>query len=231
MMLAYNQFSNDSSSLTFAGSAPTDYGMAGGLGRLGAKKVIIFETDGVASATATDPAGSNGGVTGPLFAPGTTNVNGTNTSYYKVRYTLNGTPEYPDYVYGPATAAVTQTERMADIITNRTDGYDPIAKTTGIGPGFATPRTPVVIHTIAFGSLFNTSNTSPAQSQALGLLQYMQYRGGTQSNPNTALDPSKIINQAVWDDGANNPATSRKAAMQKAFTTSIQDSVGVVLIR
>ena len=229
MMLAYNQFSNNQSSLTFAGSGATDFGMAGGLGRLGAKKVIVFETDGVASALATDPSGA--GVTGPLFAAGSTNVNGTNTSYFKVRWTDNGTPELPDYVYGPASASVNQTKSMADLITNRTDGYDPIAGTSGSGPGFATPRSAVAIHTIAFGSLFNTSNTSPAQSQALGLLQYMQYRGGTQADPNSPLDSTKIINQPVWDDGLNNPATSRKAAMKKAFTESIQDPVGVVLIR
>jgi hypothetical protein len=59
----------------------------------------------------------------------------------------------------------------------------------------------------------------------------MQYRGGTQSSSSTALDPTKIINQSVWDDGLNNPATSRKAAMQKAFSNCLQDTVGVVLIR
>jgi len=229
LMLAYNQFSNDSSSVNFAGTSTSEYGMAGGLGRLGAKKVVIFETDGVSSATATGATGN--GVVGGLFNLGTASGNGTNTSYFKVRWTNNGTPEYPDSVYGPATTAVTQTRQMADLMTNRTDGYDPITKTTGIGPGFATTRTPVAIHCIAFGTLFNTTNTSTAQTQALGLLQYMQYRGGTQSSATAALDTTKIINQNVWDDGANNPATSRKAAMQRAFSTCMQDTVGVVLIR
>jgi hypothetical protein len=229
MMLAYNQFSDNASSRTFAGTGTKDFGMAGGLGRLGAKKLIIFETDGVASATATDPA--NNGVVGPILNLGPTSTNGTNSSYFKVRWTTSGTPEYPDYVYGPSTTAVAQTKQIADLITNRTDGYDPINKNTGIGPGFATTRKPVTIHCIAFGTLFNTASAGTAQTQALDLLQYMQYRGGTQSSSSTALDPTKIINQSVWDDGLNNPATSRKAAMQKAFSNCLQDTVGVVLIR
>ncbi len=228
MMLAYNQFSGDSNSLTFAGSTATDYGMAGGLGRLGAKKVVIFETDGVASATATSP--NSPGVVGSIFNSAS-GSNGANNSYFKVRWTNTGTPEYPDFVSGPATTAVTQTEQMADLITNRNDGYDPINKTTGIGPGFATTRTPVTIHTIAFGTLFNTGNNSPAQTQALGLLQYMQWRGGTQATASAALDPSMIINQSVWDDGSGNPLTSRKPALQAAFSKCMQDTVGVVLIR
>ena len=45
-------------------------------------------------------------------------------SYFKVRQTQNPSPpnplEYPDYVYGPPDNAVTQTKKMADLITNYT---------------------------------------------------------------------------------------------------------------
>jgi hypothetical protein len=142
-----------------------------------------------------------------------------------VRYPAagSGTPEIPNWCYGPAADAVTQTQNMADLITNLT--------TNTSAPGFATPRKAVTIHCIAFGSLFSTSNTSPAQTQALNLLQYMQYKGGTQSDATTALAPAKIINQSVWDDGTNDPTTSRKAAMKQAFSMCMQDTVNVVLIR
>jgi hypothetical protein len=112
--------------------------------------------------------------------------------------------------------------------------------TSTTSPGFASTRKPVKINCIAFGSLFYPGNnavppggTQPAQTQALGLLQYMQYKGGVQNDPSSPLDPSRIINQSVWDDGANppNPATSRKAALQRAFSQSMQDTIGVVLIR
>ncbi len=53
LMLAYNQFavtpSTDATLRTYVTSSPITFptGMAGGLGRKGAQKVIIFETDGM----------------------------------------------------------------------------------------------------------------------------------------------------------------------------------------
>ncbi len=231
LMLAYNQFSGDTTTASFGGGATTSYyGQAGGLGRNGSQKMIIFETDGVASATATGSASNLDPAQSTLL------VKQGSNSYFKVRQTVNPTPpsplEYPDYVYGPPDDAVTQTKAMADLITNNT--------TNATAPGFATFRKPVKINCIAFGSLFYAGNnaippggTQPAQTQALGLLQYMQYKGGVQATAATALAPSRIINQSVWDDGSSppNPATCRKGALQQAFSQSMQDTVGVVLIR
>ena len=58
-MLCYNQFAvtppTDTTLRSFVTSSPITFptGMAGGMGRKGAQKVIIFETDGLANATAT----------------------------------------------------------------------------------------------------------------------------------------------------------------------------------
>jgi hypothetical protein len=231
LMLAYNQFSGDTGTATFGGGPSTAYfGQAGGLGRNGAQKMIIFETDGVASATATGSASNLDPAASPLLVSAGAN------SYFKVRQTWNPSPpnplEYPDYVYGPPDNAVTQTEKMADLITRYT--------TNVTSPGFATVRKPVKINCIAFGSLFYAGNnaippggTQPAQTEALSLLQYMQYKGGVQTSASTPLSASRIINQPVWDDGSSppNPATCRKGALQQAFSQSMQDTVGVVLIR
>ncbi len=55
-------------------------GMAGGMGRKGAQKVIIFETDGLANCSATASL-----------------VNAGSYSYYKIRYNMNNpsSSEYP----------------------------------------------------------------------------------------------------------------------------------------
>ena len=59
LMLCYNQFavtpSTDTTLRTFVTSSPITFptGMAGGMGRKGAQKVVIFETDGLANCTAT----------------------------------------------------------------------------------------------------------------------------------------------------------------------------------
>src|SRR5262249_40513729 len=88
LMLAYNQFvltpSNAATLRTYVTSSPitSPTGMAGGLGRKGAQKVIIFETDGLANTTATASLVT---ATGGSF------------KYYQVRYDMNkpNSSEYP----------------------------------------------------------------------------------------------------------------------------------------
>lgn len=207
--LAYNQFSGEQTMKNYNPSPAPDW-EAGGNGRNGAQRLIIFETDGVASATA--------------FLIGTESdsthlVRNQAKSYFKVRWRdSGGTPEYPDGVYGPVDDAVKQTKTMVDIITY---------KTTDAIPGYATNTKPVTIHCIAFGSLFDTTYTDPAtvtaRNKALDLLQYAQYMGGTQLLATTPLESYKIINQKNYAD--------RIEALRQAFSRSMQDAVTVTIIR
>jgi hypothetical protein len=68
LMLAYNQFSAESSLLTADSGAVT--GQAGGLGRQGAQKIVIFESDGMANTKCALPTFID---------------NGQYKRYYKVR--------------------------------------------------------------------------------------------------------------------------------------------------
>jgi hypothetical protein len=207
--LAYNQFSGEQSLKNYNPSPAPDW-EAGGNGRNGAQRLIIYETDGVSSATA--------------FLLGTESssthlTRNQHRSYFNVRWRdTGGSPEYPDGVYGPVDDAVTQTKTMCDIITSKTT--DPI-------PGFATNTKPVTIHCIAFGSLFDPANTNAAtvtaRNKALGLLQYAQYKGGTQPDATTALETYKIINQTNYNN--------RIEALRQAFSRSMQDAVTVTIIR
>lgn len=207
--LAYNQFSGETSMKNYNPSPAPDY-EAGGNGRNGAQRLIIYETDGVSSATS--------------FLLGTEAdsshlVRNQHRSYFRVRWRdSGGSPEYPDGVYGPVDDAVTQTKTMCDIITS---------KTSDTVPGFATNTKPVTIHCIAFGSLFDPaytdSATVAARNKALDLLQYAQYKGGTQPTPTTPLESYKIINQPNYSD--------RIEALRQAFSRSMQDAVTVTIIR
>src|SRR5262249_49282509 len=86
LMLAYNQFAmtlpTDTTLRSFVSSSPIAFpsGMAGGMGRKAAQKVIIFETDGRATSSAT----------ANLVSAGT-------YKYYQIRYDMNkpGSSEYP----------------------------------------------------------------------------------------------------------------------------------------
>lgn len=207
--LAYNQFSGETTMKNYNPAPAPDY-EAGGNGRNGAQRLIIFETDGVASATCFLLGQESSG---------THLVSNQHKSYFKVRWRdSGGTPEYPDGCYGPVDDAVSQTKTFADIITS---------KTSDTVPGFATNTKPVTIHCIAFGSLFDLtytdSATVAARDKALGLLQYAQYKGGTQPTAATALESYKIINQTNY--------TARIEALRQAFSRCMQDAVTVTIIR
>lgn len=88
-MLAFNQFSANSSLRTYNTTAGAPFGDAGGLGRRGAQKLVIFETDGMVNVNAT-ASFSNGGahnsyylVRQPNEFPTVTNdvTGGTNNTY------------------------------------------------------------------------------------------------------------------------------------------------------
>src|SRR5262249_46011834 len=68
LMLAYNQFSSNSSVVSYSTGQPA--GDAGGNGRKGAQKIVIFETDGAPNTSAS----------------ATFVNNGPYQNYYKVRY-------------------------------------------------------------------------------------------------------------------------------------------------
>src|SRR5439155_24655189 len=95
------------------------------------------------------------------------------------------------------------------------------AQDTASPAGFSTIRKPVKIHCIAFGSLFDPTNFSSSTTQALTLLQNIQYKGQTQSSPGTPLPSYKIIVGS---------ATTRINNLQQAFSTIMQDGVQVSLI-
>ncbi|AGA31527.1 Tad domain-containing protein [Singulisphaera acidiphila] len=119
-MLAYNQFSGNASLRTFAPS-PAPAGDAGGLGRKGAQRLIILETDGMANNAAT-AAFTNAGA---------------NNSYYKVR--LPG--EYPTNSGTVTTQIYSVVNQICALETASSPGYSTARKPVlihcmGLGPIF-----------------------------------------------------------------------------------------------
>src|SRR5262249_40570900 len=128
-------------------------------------KLIIFETDGMVNTTAS---------------AGFTN-SGPYNSYYNVRLqdgTSSTSNEYPTGVTGNVSLATTQAINIATQIC---------AQDTASPPGYSTSPKPVLIHCIAFGSLFDPTNTSSYKTSALDLLQNLQYLGGQAGGEQTAL--------------------------------------------
>lgn len=209
LMLAYNQFAQgkDNTTLRTYAQAPYPYGSAGGLGRKGAQKVVIFETDGACSASAYSSLGG-------VFVN-----NGPYNSYFKVRQKQAklgaGGNEYPNYLSGDPDLAEDQAKEVIDRICS--------LDTNNSAPGFGLARRPVRVHCLAFGEIFDANSPAPAErDKALSLLQYMQYRGGVQRSPGDPLEEYKRIY------GGNYQARIDK--MTEAFRQIMQDAYSVTLI-
>jgi hypothetical protein len=148
LMLAYNQFAvtspTDGTLRSYATSSPIAFptGMAGGMGRKGAQKVVIFETDGLPNCSATASL-----------------VNAGSYSYYKVRYNMNNPfgSEYP---------SVNPTSINNSTVLNQV--YSLVQSLTST---YGTSRNPFRLYAVGFGPVFQGVNASSAMT-TLQTMQY-----------------------------------------------------------
>jgi len=171
LMLAYNQLSCNTSLQTYDQTPPAPLGNAGGLGRKGARKVIIFETDGEPNTTAA-----------AAFAN-----QGPYNSYYQVRYNSSnpGGSDYPTGVNGYPDNSSVVTSQIYNVAGQI------VALDSASPPGYSTASNPALIHCIGFGPVFDTGSSQ--RGVALATLQQMQYIGNTQPSPSTPLPSYKVI--------------------------------------
>jgi Putative Flp pilus-assembly TadE/G-like len=148
LMLCYNQFAvtapTDTTLRSYATASPITFpsGMAGGMGRKGAQKVVIFETDGLPNCSATANL-----------------VNTGSYSYYKIRYNMNDPSgsEYPSI--NPTT------------INDPTVLSQVYSLVQGLTSTYGTTRNPFRLYAVGFGPVFQGPNASSALS-TLQTMQY-----------------------------------------------------------
>jgi Flp pilus assembly protein TadG len=193
LVLAYNSFSSNSTlygmTKGMADGQPTVPGQQGGGGRRGAQKVVIFETDGATH--------------GQTPGDGTAAITGTGpyNDYYDL---TNGAFKASGELYTSQAdvgnpAQVTQLQIYAQNICTL-DTMNP--------PGYSTTRRPALIHTIAFGSVFdsvnyNGGNAPTLRQEALTFLQNIQAVGGTQYDASRKQITSQVLNG--WPVFPTNP--------------------------
>ena len=165
LMLAYNQFS---------GSPSLGAASVGGLGRVGAKRLVILETDGMANVN------TNAGFTN----------NGAVNSYY------NLLPNQTITAAGYNQNALLQVAQAICNTGSGTPGTPNSAVTNPGLPGFATSNKPVIIQTIAFGIVFDIATAT--QTNSVGLLQAISQIGGS-TFPDSASDPADGYKWCIGD--------------------------------
>jgi hypothetical protein len=159
LMLCFNQFAvtptSDTTLRTYVTNSPITFptGMAGGMGRKGAQKVVIFETDGMANCMAS-----------------ATLVNNGSYSYYPIRYNMNnpGNSEYP---------SVTPTNINDSGTLTQVYGF-----VQQLGTTYGTTRNPFRLYTIGFGPVFQGPDASSALS-TLQSMQYYAGTQSSASTP------------------------------------------------
>lgn len=153
LMLAFNQFSANSNLRTYSSGAAV--GDAGGNGRRGAQKIVIFETDGAPNTTASANLVNQGAY----------------NSYYSVRYNAGnpGGSEYPSGVNGTDDNASSVRTEIYGLCTRLA------AQDTASPAGYSTPTKPLQIHCIGFGPYFDPSY--PGYADNVATLNQMQAIG------------------------------------------------------
>ena len=201
-MQAYNQYSGATALVNQVGMGGTGTATLGGLGRKGATKLVIYETDGMANEDSAPTTGPTNG--------------GAYNSYYNIRPadTVNGAGYSQDNLL-----------KVVEAICNRDDGT-PVSVPNGYPtppniPGYATVNRPVTVQCIAFGAIFENSNST--QTSAVTLLQQISTIGGT-TFPSSSTDPT---NGFKWCTGT---LSQRQSKLQQAFLNFLDSDVPVSLI-
>lgn len=220
LQLLYNQFSSNttnalktwSTDSSNAGGAPGNLagapvGEAGGMGRRGAQKVVIFETDGIGNTTASyDPADTN------------TFVNSSNsTGYYKIRPGAAGTArnELPNKVGDGWNVEAGITAVAQQLINTEANG------------GFTLTNKPCVIHCIMFGRNDAGNQFSTADRWYLRKMEAMSgilpYTG--------ALTTANVPDLAAYKQIDSTDYNVRKTSLETAIGNIMNDGITLSLIK
>jgi hypothetical protein len=181
----------------FSQSATARSWGVGGHGRKGTDRLVIFETDGMAN------------VAGPSAT-----VFNSGESFYDTRSSIDANGNSVTAISPDGSSAYNRVQEVVQrLVAQETD--------TANGPGFARPNAPVIIHTLAFGAVFESN--AAEKPNAVNLLQMISGLGGT-TFPSSDTDP---VNGYKWIIGDLN---QRKDRMRQAVLKCMHSGVPTALV-
>lgn len=165
-MMAYNMLSGSIGNLrTYATPEPTYRGNAGGMGRKGADRLVIFETDGAPNTRAVATLAGSG-----------------TDSYYPIR------------ILTPANLSNASNQFPTGGSYANSDVYTVVQQITALDtaspPGYSSTRKKALVYSIGYGTLFDPAQSSASQTTALTFLQTIQYYGNTSPDMTGANFPT-----------------------------------------
>jgi Flp pilus assembly protein TadG len=196
-MVAYNMLSSSVSNLrTYATPEPQYRGSAGGLGRKGADRLVIFETDGAPNTRAVATIANKG-----------------SDSYYPIR------------VVDPANLNDTNNEYPTGGTYANNEVYDVVKQITALNtaspPGYSTSRKQALVFSIGYGSLFDPANAGSSQTTALNFLQSIQFYGNTSKDTTGTNFPTW---QRIYGTPSNR-TSGMQTAFTKIMQAGVQVSI------
>jgi len=181
----------------YATASTTYRGYDGGLGRKGAARLVIFETDGAPNSRADATIVSSGA-----------------DSYYPIRIKdpsdiTNGQNEFPNWGTYADSEVFTVVQQIA-------------ALNTASPPGYSTSRKPALVYSIGYRSLFDPTNSSlPRQAAALTFLQSVQNYGNVSSDMKGANFPDSQLVYGSPSDRQTRIQTAFTNIMQAGVQVSL----------
>ncbi|MGF1579594.1 MAG: pilus assembly protein TadG-related protein [Gemmataceae bacterium] len=210
-MIAYNQLSSSETNLRdYSEPIPPEdgseipaevyaqyRGRAGGLGRRGAERVVIFETDGV-----------------PNTRRHATITGTGEDSYYPIRV------KHPDDLADESntefpTGGGYANDEVYTVVKQI------VALDTASPPGFSTRRKPAKVFAIGFGELFRPGSPAVDQTNVLTFLQTIQFYGNTATTTTAADFPPE---RRVYGD-TDQRAARLQAAFSSILQSGVQVSL------
>jgi Flp pilus assembly protein TadG len=198
-MIAYNMFSNSLTNLrTYAQPSTTYRGFAGGMGRNGASRLIIFETDGV----------PNTGATATLAGSGA-------NSYYPIRVANPADLSSSKNVEWPSNPSFANSQVYSVV-------QQICAQTTASPPGFSTARKAVQVWCIGYGDIYDPSGPgATARGNGMTFLRTIMYNSGTAPDTTGSNFPDSLLVYGNTSQRVTRMQTAFTQIMQSGVQVSL----------
>jgi hypothetical protein len=201
-------------------AAQNPAGTHGGTGRLGAAKIVIYETDGV-------PNGTDGWTITGFGTDTRYNQGGSNETYPVAGLPDPLTANGVDYVFDPFPSFASAPAAISQALAAVQRTVAPVTTSTSVRSGFSLPNAPCRVYPIGFGDLFDGydgTNTWPGPAAATNGVKFLRRTGQLGNTLPIAGDPPLPLEYIItgsYQNRINNLRTLLERIMQSGVQVTL----------